>query len=69
MTHVDCYTEVIDMAKAIEPIPVLRGKAAAWFEDLLRKGDKPSAKRAEQAKRDRELASHARPLRPSDEQK
>ena len=57
------------MAKPIEPIPVLRGKAAAWFEDFLRKGDKPSAKRLEQAKRDREIAARIRPLRPSDEQK
>ena len=57
------------MAKAIEPIPVLRGKAAAWFEEFLRKGDKPSAKRAEQAKRDQEIASRIRPLRPSDAQK
>lgn len=57
------------MAKAIQPIPVLRGKAAAWFEEFLRKGDKSSAKRAEQAKRDKEIAARIRPLRPSDEQK
>ncbi|MHB8513926.1 MAG: hypothetical protein ACYC9X_01370 [Dehalococcoidia bacterium] len=57
------------MAKAIEPIPVLRGKAAAWFEEFLRRGEKPSAKRLEQAKRDREVAARMRPLRPSDEQK
>lgn len=57
------------MAKPIEPIPVLRGKAAAWFEDFLRKGEKPSAKRLEQAKRDKKIAEQIRPLRPSDEQK
>lgn len=57
------------MAKPIEPIPVLRGKAAAWFEEFLHKGDKPSAKRLEQAKRDKEIAARIRPLRPSDEQK
>ncbi len=57
------------MAKAIEPIPVLRGKAAAWFEEFLKRGEKPSAKRLEQAKRDREIAVRMRPLRPSDEPK
>ena len=53
------------MAKAIEPIPVLRGEAAAWFEDLLRKGDKQSAKRAKQAERDRAIVARMKPLPPA----
>jgi len=57
------------MAKPIHPIPVLRGRAADWLEELLRKGDKPSQKRRRQAQRDREVASQMRPLRPSDERR
>lgn len=54
------------MAKAIEPIPELRGKAASWFEDFLRRGEKQSAERAEQAKRDAAIVSRMRPLPPSE---
>ncbi len=57
------------MAKPIHPIPVLRGRAADWLEELLRKGDKPSQKRRRQAQRDREVAGQMRPLRPSDERR
>ena len=57
------------MAKPIEPIPVLRGKAAAWFTEFLKKGDQPSPERTAQAKRDKELAARMKPLRPSDRQK
>ena len=54
------------MAKAIEPIPELRGKAASWFEDFLRRGEKQSAKRAEQVKRDKAIVSGMKPLPPSE---
>ena len=56
------------MAKPIEPIPVLTGKAAAWFEEFLKKGEKRSPKREEQIKRDKEIVARMRPLRPSDDQ-
>lgn len=48
------------MAKVIEAIPELRGKAASWFEDLLRRGDKDREAKAEQARRDREIADRIR---------
>lgn len=50
------------MAKAIEPIPVLRGKAAVWFEQFLKRGDKSSAERDRQVREDKILASRIKPL-------
>ena len=50
------------MAKAIEPIPVLRGKAAAWFEEFLKRGEKLSPERERQAREDKILASRIKPL-------
>ena len=50
------------MAKAIEPIPVLRGKAAAWFEEFLKRGEKANPDRQRQAREDKVLASRVKPF-------
>ena len=42
------------MARPIEPIPVFTGKAARWFENYL-KNAKPDPKKAELAKKDKEV--------------
>ncbi len=50
------------MAKPIEPIPVLTGKAAAWFTEFLKKGDKPDPERDRQAREDDAIVARMRPL-------
>lgn len=50
------------MAKPIERIPVLTGKAAAWLEDFLRKGERPDPDRERQAQEDKNLARGVKPF-------